>query len=272
MNANTEANIISSLDELPFWSALFGNELLSQIQLKKDLKVLDIGCGTGFPIIQLAQMLGESATCYGIDISESAAERAIFKIKNQEIKNIQILNASAESIPFADNTFDLIISNNGLNNVNNFEIAMAEIKRIAKKDCQLVFSMNTKRTFSLFYNYLKEVLTEFNLENQIRIVDQHIKEKRPSVEKIKKIIYSTGFQLHNIIYSEFFLRYSDGTSFLNSFFIKYAFMPSWIKILPDEKSKAILKEVENKLNLYSSKEGELKMEVPFVVFNTYYLY
>ncbi len=268
MNTYTEEELISTLDELPFWSAPFGFELLNQIQIKKKLKVLDIGCGLGFPIIQLAQMLGKSSMCFGIDPSESSIKRAEFKIKGQGIENIQILNAIAEQLPFENDTFDLIISNNGLNNVNNFEVALKEIKRVAKKGCQLVFSMNTNQTFSKFYFYLKETLKEFDFEDWIELVNQHIDEKRPSVEKIINLMNSYGFHIQNILFNEFYYRYSDGTSFLDSFFIKYAFLPIWLKILPKTKAIEILKEVENKLNMFALNNSELKLEVPFFVLNT----
>jgi len=267
MNTYTEEELISTLDELPFWSASFGFELLNQIHIKKNIKVLDIGCGLGFPLIHLAQMLGKSSMYFGIDPSESSIKRAQFKIKGQGIENIQILNAVAEQMPFENDTFDLIISNNGLNNVNNFETSLKEIKRIAKIGCQLVFSMNTSQTFSKFYFYLKETLKEFGFEDWIELVNQHIDEKRPSVEKISKFVKSYGFHIQNITFKEFHYRYSDGTSFLDSFFIKFAFLPSWLKILPETKAIEILKEVENKLNRFALNNSELKLEVPFFVLN-----
>lgn len=268
MNTCQEEELISTLDELPFWSAPFGFELLNQIQIKKNMQVLDIGCGLGFPLIQLAQMLGKSSTCIGIDPSVASTKRAKFKIEHQGIENVQIINAIAEEMPFENNSFDLIISNNGLNNVSNFESAIKEIKRVAKKGCQLVFSMNTNQTFSQFYFYLIETLKEFSLDECIELVYQHIDEKRPPVEKISELINSYGFQIQNITYKEFYYRFLDGTSFLDSFFIKYAFIPSWMKILPETNAKEIMKEVENKLNKYAINNSELKLEVPFFVLNS----
>jgi protein-L-isoaspartate O-methyltransferase len=42
------------LDELPLWSAPFGLRLLDYVNYKPAISVLDIGCGTGFPLTELA--------------------------------------------------------------------------------------------------------------------------------------------------------------------------------------------------------------------------
>lgn len=60
-------NIISIDDEVPLWSAPFGLKLLEHVIYKPDLAVLDIGFGSGFPLIELAMRLGKNARVYGID-------------------------------------------------------------------------------------------------------------------------------------------------------------------------------------------------------------
>ena len=57
LNFNFEANnsdFVSVYDELPLWSAPFGMTLLETIKLKENAKVLDVGCGTGFPLLEIA--------------------------------------------------------------------------------------------------------------------------------------------------------------------------------------------------------------------------
>jgi hypothetical protein len=56
-----DPEFVSIIDELPLWSAPFGLKLLDIINLKHSMKVLDIGCGLGFPLIEIAQRLGETS-------------------------------------------------------------------------------------------------------------------------------------------------------------------------------------------------------------------
>jgi precorrin-6B methylase 2 len=55
------------IDELPIWSAPFGLKLLNYIGYKPNITALDIGFGTGFPLIEIAMRLGKESTIYGID-------------------------------------------------------------------------------------------------------------------------------------------------------------------------------------------------------------
>ena len=56
-------------DEFPFWSAPFGIKLLDMINYRRGITALDIGFGTGFPLVELAMRLGPTCTVRGIDPS-----------------------------------------------------------------------------------------------------------------------------------------------------------------------------------------------------------
>ena len=59
--------VVSALDELSLWSAPFGLKLLDSVLYKKNMNVLDIGFGTGFPLTELAMRLGKTSRIYGVD-------------------------------------------------------------------------------------------------------------------------------------------------------------------------------------------------------------
>lgn len=58
---------IDCFDELPLWSAPFGLLLLKHLELKPNLTVIDLGSGSGFPLIELAERLGKSCKLFGLD-------------------------------------------------------------------------------------------------------------------------------------------------------------------------------------------------------------
>ena len=70
-----DAALLSAQDDFPLWSAPFGLMLLNHIRLKPKIEALDIGFGSGFPLLELAQRLGNSSTVYGIDPDKAAHER-----------------------------------------------------------------------------------------------------------------------------------------------------------------------------------------------------
>ncbi len=73
---------IDTFDELPLWSASFGLLLFKHLELKPNLRVIDIGSGAGFPLMDLAGRLGKSCHLYGLDPWENAnqPERTLERI------------------------------------------------------------------------------------------------------------------------------------------------------------------------------------------------
>ena len=77
-----DPSMVSVIDELPLWSAPFGLLLLETVTLRFRICALDVGCGLGFPLLELAQRLGSSCHVYGLDPWAKAVERVRLKISN----------------------------------------------------------------------------------------------------------------------------------------------------------------------------------------------
>lgn len=153
---------VNVADECPIWSAPFGLKLLDHIDYKKNISALDIGFGTGFPLTEIALRLGENSTVYGIDPWTDAIIRAKKKIEYYQITNIRIIEGVAESIPLSDQSLDLIVSNNGINNVGDIDQVISECSRIIKPGGQFVQTMNLDKSMIEFYEQLEMVLSEMN--------------------------------------------------------------------------------------------------------------
>lgn len=255
-------------DECCLWSAPFGLKLLNYIKYRKGISVADIGSGTGFPLIETAMRLGPESIVYGIDPWPEAIERAKKKISAYGINNIRLINGIAEKIPLEKSSVDLIISNNGINNVGDIEKAIAECARILKNGGQFLQTMNLDKTMLEFYLVLETVLNELGMEKEISLMYRHIWEKRRPLDEIISIIQKNGFIIKDVEQDQFDYRFADGTAMLNHFFIRFAFMPSWIKLLPDNMVEEVFSRVEEKLNEQSKALGEFKLSIPFVLINS----
>ena len=85
-----DKDTVSIIDELPLWSAPFGLKLLDAIKLRPNITALDIGFGLGFPLLEVAQRLGNSSKVYGIDPWKAAIERTQTKINILGLTNIEL--------------------------------------------------------------------------------------------------------------------------------------------------------------------------------------
>ena len=259
--------LIKVVDELPLWSAPFGLKLLDHINYKPKITAIDIGFGTGFPLTELAMRLGESSTVYGIDPWKEAIVRANKKIEYYGITNIKIIEGVAESIPLEKNSVDLIVSNNGINNVSDMDKVFSECSRIIKSGGQFVQTMNLDKTMFEFYEQLESVLSVLRMDKEIELMRQHIYEKRRPLDEIISMLQKHGFMIKDMEQDQFNYRFTDGTAMLNHYFIRLAFMNSWIKILPKDKTEQIFDMIESRLNEQSRILGGMKLSIPFVMIN-----
>jgi len=168
-------------------------------------------------------------------------------------------------IPFKDGSFDLITSNNGINNVADLPASLAEIARVSKPHAQFLFTMNTDRTFVEFYRLFRETLYDLGIPECNKALNAHIYQKRRPISSVEMLVVEQGFEVKAIKEESFSYRFSNGTAMLNHFFIRTAFLKSWEEIVPPEKRSEFFGALEKKLNLESIRAGMLRLNVPFVM-------
>lgn len=94
--------------------------------------VLDIATGTADLAIALLRLNPVKVT--GTDISSAMLERAGRKIRKRGLENaIELYRAAAESLPFPDNSFDLVMSAFGIRNLADTESGLAEMYRVVRE-------------------------------------------------------------------------------------------------------------------------------------------
>ena len=257
-------NEIPYFDELPYWSAPFGLTLINSLKIKNGINILDIGSGTGFPLIEIAQMYGVSSQIYGIEPRQDVINIINKKIKLQNIKNATVKKCKAERMPFSDEFFDLIVSNNGINNVDDEIAVLSECFRVSKKGAQFYITLNLPGTMKEFYNILFQSLLESNMQETVNDIKKLIGKKRKAIAYWKAAIINAGFKEITVKKNQFYYRYADGTSFLNSWFVREAYINPIKAIVSNELIENVLSNTEKTLNCFSSKNGELRMSIPFV--------
>lgn len=233
-------------DELPFWSAPFGLKLLNAVPCRKNLTVLDIGCGTGFPLVELAMRMGASCRLYGIDPWNAALVRLQKKLSCHKVKNVTAIDGCAESLPLLSETVDLVISNNGINNVSDIPVVFGECFRVLKPNGQFIFTFNTDRTTAEFYGPLEEALVEAGVPDVKNVLQKHINERRPDIGYLRCLLDSCGFADITVDDDRFTYRFSDAAAIFTHGVMASAFLPSWLKLIPEPLHDVILKRVTDR--------------------------
>ena len=256
--------LVSVIDELPLWSAPFGLKLLDTIELKTNINALDIGCGLGFPLIEVAQRLGNSSKVCGIDPWERAIERINLKIKTFDLKNVAAIKCVAERLPFDSNLFDLIISNNDINNVEDIKLTLSECYRVSKPSAQFTLTLNLEGSMIEFYDVFKKILLMNGLDDEVVRMKDQIYSKRKPLDETKLSLEEAGFNIIGLQEDSFQLRFLDGTTMFNHYVIKYWFLDGWKSVLNSNDIENIFEQVEERLNEIARKAGEIRLTIPYV--------
>ncbi len=95
-------------------------------------QILDIGCGAGVDTILAALSVGPKGSVVGVDIVPEMIARAESNLQMMDLDNVDFQNTSGEKLPFADDTFDVVISNGVINLIPDKEAVLSEIIRVLK--------------------------------------------------------------------------------------------------------------------------------------------
>lgn len=249
---------LTAYDELPLWSAMFGLVLLDEVPLADVRTVLDVGCGTGFPLIEIAERLGPDTRVHGIDPWTGGLARAAEKIAARELRNVTLHEGTAAAMPFGVGTFDLIVSNLGINNFDDPLRAMRECRRVLRPGGRIALTTNLQGHMKELYEVFGAVLRRHGPDAGERL-NAHVAH-RATVDSVKELLAHSGFRVSRVLVDERRMRFRDGTALLNHHFIKLGFLPAWKEVAGG--SQAVFGELEERLNEAAASAGELRLTIP----------
>jgi 2-polyprenyl-3-methyl-5-hydroxy-6-metoxy-1,4-benzoquinol methylase len=185
------------------------NELLS----KKDInnkKFLEVGCGLGY-FSNKAYKLGANVT--GIDIGPK-----LVSINKKLTPRGKFFVSSASKLPFKDQTFDVVLSTEVIEHVENQKTALREMSRVLKSGGILVIT-TPNRVFKPLFDFL----------SWVRIRPYHGNEKwifSWDLEKMMNVngLATTKSRYFNFIAPNNFFDKFESLPFLKHLMINYAFV------------------------------------------------
>lgn len=104
----------------------FSNWILANYDIRPGFRVLELGCGTGSMWKGHLDMLADAAEVVLTDFSEGMLQTA--KAALQDAGNISYAVVDIQNIPYAEDSFDVVIANMMLYHVPEIEKALAEVK------------------------------------------------------------------------------------------------------------------------------------------------
>ena len=257
------SEVAEAFDDLTYWSSMFGQLLFRHLRLAPRLTVLDVGCGTGFPLLELADRLGPTCTIHGIDCWAHAVARARLKARVRGNTNVHVTHSDAADMPYDDSSFDLIVSNLGVNNFDNPTVVMAECRRVCKPKGRIALTTNLVGHMAEFYQIYEQTLVDTGNSHLVDLLHRH-QAHRATPEGLLDLFSGAGFEVTDCHTDSFTLRYADGSAFLRAYLSRVGFLDGWRSVLRGTgQETAVFEKLETRLNRISREsDGGLCLSIP----------
>ncbi|OZB43357.1 MAG: bifunctional demethylmenaquinone methyltransferase/2-methoxy-6-polyprenyl-1,4-benzoquinol methylase [Alishewanella sp. 34-51-39] len=173
-------------------------------------QVLDLAGGTGDITALFSKRVGPSGKVVLADINESMLNVGRDKLRDLGlVTNIEFVQANAEALPFADNSFDIVSIGFGLRNVTDKDAALRSIFRVLKPGGRLLvleFSKPQSEVLSKAYDLYSFRILPFmgqliaNDKESYQYLAESIR-MHPDQETLKQMMQDAGFaevSYHNL--------------------------------------------------------------------------
>jgi demethylmenaquinone methyltransferase/2-methoxy-6-polyprenyl-1,4-benzoquinol methylase len=182
---------------------------LELAQLRPGDKVLDVAGGTGDLAKAFIKRVGTRGKVTLLDINAAMLKIGRDRLIDAGLIDIPAIQANAECLPFAEDSFDCLSIAFGLRNVTNKTSALKSMYRVLKPGGRLLVLEFSKPTLgflqSLYDSYSFEFLPKLgawivNDEASYRYLVESIR-RHPDQETLKSLILASGFdecEYHNL--------------------------------------------------------------------------
>lgn len=107
-------------------------QVIAALDLRAGEAVLDIGSGPGLLAVEMAVVLGVGGRVAGTDISPSMLELAAARSMPAGAAPVEFHRAGVDALPFPDGSFDVAVSTQVLEYVDDIAGALAEMRRVLR--------------------------------------------------------------------------------------------------------------------------------------------
>lgn len=238
---------------LPVWSRRFGRMLLRDLSIPPKAMLLDVGCGTGYPALEILEMMDNHGRIIAIESVPPLLDVARRKAGDLAGKRIFFRSEPASAkLAFADQVYDLVISNLGLTGLENPQLALQEFARVTKARGQVRVTLPLAGTYSEFFDIYREVLTREDRSDLLTRLEERVA-TMPDADKAASWMESAGLTDVHVDVDEFTLLFQSSREFFFAPVIEYGPLVGWKEIAgTGEQMQSVFWRIKEAIDAYYS--------------------
>lgn len=140
---------------VPRFFGRWAERLLAHARVAPGEHVLDAGCGTGVVARTVATRVGPSGRVVGLDLNDGMVDEA----RRQDVDGrVQWVSGDLEAMPFAEDTFDVVLAQQALQFVSDRPRVLSEMHRVLRGDGRVALAVMRDTEFNRSYEVLAAAL------------------------------------------------------------------------------------------------------------------
>ena len=232
--ARSRSPWLSELPKKDPWSTPFAESLLSKLQVKAGLAILDVACGSGIPAFHLAHLVGNSGRVVGIDCHEGQLARAR-AIQGQHFPWLAFRLADLRNLPSNLETFDRISGNLSFMFFRpDRKAALQQLAKHLKSNGQIVLTFPSQGTFDSLWQYIDQAMLREGLQAERQAFHIYLKE-RPSAEEARSWLEDCGLERIEVDEYPLEVHSGPGSEFLHHPLLRGGFLDDVYECFADQR-------------------------------------
>jgi len=170
--SDNERNVLEEWrGSAPYWEknadtirAMFApitRALIEAAEIKTGQSVLDVAGGTGEPSLTIAEIVGQSGRVVCTDAVAEMVAAAEHEANRRKLGNIEFRQCLADSLPFHDNEFDVIVSRLGAMFFPDTAAALGEMLRVATPGGRVAFAVWGVKEANPFFSTVTDIMSRY---------------------------------------------------------------------------------------------------------------
>lgn len=235
---------------VPRYSALFGRMLLAELPARERLQVLDVGCGTSYPSLEVLHLLGEGGRVIAIDPDAALVDVARRRALEEANRRIFFKIEALEQLSFGDEVFDVVIGNLAMTALEAPEHALAEMRRVLVPGGRLLLTEALAGTWEEVTDMFREIALRTDDGALASRLDR-IGARYPSAAELEAKVAAAGFRDVAVELEEYQLTFASAADIFTDPAIRFVALPEWRWIAGfADGSERVLEQVQRSLETY----------------------
>lgn len=217
----------------PLWHDRFARMAYRRLPRGADAFTLDVHCGPGRTTFELLERLGDGARVLALEPDAALRNLAKARMRPEWKGRVYLKDgALADVAGMAAGTYDLVLANLVLGDVQGFEESLRELLRVTKPGGHVMVTLPLAGTWVEVEDLFREVLRDASLKDAIRRL-RHLERLRPSGQDVARAVAALGVGPHHFVIEQerSSLVFASGREFLFSPVIEHGPLRLWKAIL-----------------------------------------